>query len=178
MKLETLLLNTWPTSISRIVKNSRFLLKWCDHAFFGATVFCHHMCFSFAISFLTRLPHVLLSLSFQSNPSVHRVEPLHNFYCWKADMLLKVLVVNCEAVSCAAILFMQWAIRFPFEPLRVSHQATWLVSFSSQYWWQRQSYRRTWSYRSFGNMGYKWCQSASIFTLHALCSFVFRILYG
>ena len=88
---------------------------------------------------------MLLSLSFQSNPSLNRVESLHNFYCWKADMLLKVLVVNCEAVSCAAVLFMQCAIRFPFQPLRVStYQATWFVSFNSQYWWQRRCLTQMW----------------------------------
>ena len=94
---------------------------------------------------ISLLPHMLLSLSFQPNPSLNRVEPLHNFYRWKADMLLKVLVVNCEAVSCAAVLFMQWAIRFQFEPLRVStHQATWFVSFNSQYWWQRRCLTQMW----------------------------------
>jgi len=79
---------------------SRFLLKWSYDAFLGATIFCHHMCFSFVFSFLTRLPHMYLSLGFQSNQSFNRIEPLHNFYCWKADMLLEFLVVDCAVVSC------------------------------------------------------------------------------
>jgi len=85
---------------------SRYVLRSCDHAFFlirrfsCATIFFHHMCFSFVFSFLTRLPHMYLSLGFQSNQSFNRIEPLHNFYCWKADMLLQLLVVDCAVVSC------------------------------------------------------------------------------
>ena len=115
---------------------SRFLLRWPD-AFFLRDRFFHHMCFSFAFSFLTRLPHMYLSLSFQSNQSFNRIEPLHNFYCWKADMLLELLVVDCAVVSCDAVLFMECAIRFPVWAFTCIHSPSDIIcSLSSQYWWK------------------------------------------
>ena len=44
-------------------------------------------------------------------------------------MLLKVLVVNCEAVSCAAVFFMKWAMRFPFWAVACVHSPSDMICF-------------------------------------------------
>ena len=73
-----------------------FCAEMIRRPFFCATVFCHHMCFFFAFAFLTRFPHMHLSLCFQSNQPFDQVEPLHNFYCWKRICCWRFLLRLCS----------------------------------------------------------------------------------